>query len=106
MKSIRIKLFATLAATSLSAPLQAQDAAALQVRSLAASCAQCHGTDGRPAAGSMVPMLAGLPQAYTIEQMTAFKAATRPATVMTQLAKGYSDAQIRELAAFFAGQTR
>ncbi|MEP7058152.1 MAG: c-type cytochrome [Caldimonas sp.] len=81
---------------------RAQDANALQLRSLAATCAQCHGSDGRGVPGSIVPALAGLPASYTIEQMAAFKAATRPATVMTQLAKGYSDAQIRQLAAYFA----
>ncbi len=36
------------------------------------------------------------------EQMKAFKAGTRPGTVMPQLAKGYSDAQIAQLAAYFA----
>ena len=67
------------------------------------TCAQCHGTDGKAASGAAVPGLAGLPAPYFTEQMTAFKAGTRPATVMHQLAKGYSDAQIAELAAYFAG---
>ena len=40
----------------------------------------------------------------TFQQLLAFKAGTRPATVMTQLAKGYSDAQLRQLAAYFAAQ--
>ena len=39
-----------------------------------------------------------------MQQMLAFKAGSRPATVMTQLAKGYSDEQIRQLAAYFAAQ--
>ena len=74
----------------------------LRTRSLAASCAQCHGTEGRAAAGSIVPALAGRPEADTVQQLLAFKAGSRPATVMTQLAKGYSDEQIRQLAAYFA----
>ncbi|HZT55498.1 MAG TPA: c-type cytochrome, partial [Burkholderiaceae bacterium] len=65
-------------------------------------CAQCHGTDGRAPPGSAVPALAGMPAAYLAEQMQAFKAGTRPGTVMPQLAKGYSDAQIAQLAAYFA----
>jgi cytochrome c553 len=84
----------------------AQDARALQVQSLAATCANCHGTNGRAVEGASVPGLAGMPAAYIVEQMKAFKAGTRPATVMHQLAKGYSDAQIDTIAAYFAAQKR
>ncbi|HWP17545.1 MAG TPA: c-type cytochrome [Burkholderiaceae bacterium] len=79
---------------------------ALYVKSLAATCANCHGTDGRAVQGSAVPTLAGMPRAYIAEQMKAFKAGTRPATVMHQLAKGYSDAQIEAIAGYFAAQPR
>ena len=37
-----------------------------------------------------------------VVQMKAFRAGTRPATIMHQLAKGYSDAQIDAVAAYFA----
>ena len=84
------------------ASVQPADAQALRVRSLAATCAQCHGTDGRAVEGAAVPGLAGLPAPYFSEQMKAFKAGTRTATVMHQLAKGYNDAQIDQLAAYFA----
>ena len=85
----------------------AQDAtppsvAALRARSLAATCAACHGSDGRAAAGSSIPGLAGMPAPYLAEQMKAFKSGTRTGSVMPQLAKGYSDAQIEQLAAWFA----
>ena len=82
----------------------AEEMQQLRMRSLAASCAQCHGTDGRAPAGSIVPGLAGRPAAETVQQLLAFKAGSQPATVMTQLAKGYSDEQIRRLAAYFAAQ--
>ena len=107
MRTFRIPLFAGLLAAvggpAAAAP-SAVDQQALRVRSLAATCAQCHGTDGRGATGSIVPALAGRPEAATVEQLSAFKAGTRPATVMTQLAKGYSEVQIRQLAAYFAAQ--
>ena len=80
----------------------AQDALTLRTRSLAATCAQCHGTDGRAPVGSAVPTLAGMPAAYLAEQMKAFKNGERPGTVMPQLAKGFSDAQIGQLARYFA----
>lgn len=84
----------------------AQDAQALYVRSLAATCANCHGTDGRAVQGSQVPSLAGMPQVYIVEQMKAFKTGARSATVMHQLAKGYTDEQIQQIAAYFAAQNK
>ena len=90
------------AALLIAGPAVAQDANALRARSLAATCAQCHGTDGRAPPGAAVPALAGMTAAYMTEQMKAFKAGIRPGTVMPQLAKGYSDVQIAQLAAYFA----
>jgi cytochrome subunit of sulfide dehydrogenase len=84
----------------------AQEAPALRIRSLAATCAQCHGTDGHTIAGAALPGLAGLPAGYLIDQMTAFKSGARAATVMHQIARGYSDAQIDQLARYFAAQPR
>lgn len=86
--------------------VQAQDKEALYVKSLAATCASCHGTNGRAVEGSSVVSLAGLDKAYTIAQMQAFKTGSRPATVMHQLSKGYSDAQIEALATYFAAQKK
>jgi sulfide dehydrogenase cytochrome subunit len=77
--------------------------AALRVRSLAATCAQCHGTDGRAVDGAAVAGLAGKSAAGFIEQMKAFKSGERTGTVMPQLAKGFDDEQIAQLAAYFAG---
>ena len=84
----------------------AQDATTLQTRSLAATCANCHGTAGRAIDASAVPGLAGLPAGYFVEQMNAFKSGARAATVMHQLAKGYNSAQIDRLAAYFAAQKK
>jgi cytochrome c553 len=78
----------------------------LYVKSLAATCANCHGTDGKAVEGSQVVSLAGLDKNYLIAQMTAFKTGTRPATVMHQLSKGYSDAQIETIATYFAAQKK
>ena len=75
-------------------------------RNLAAGCAICHGTEGRPFANSPVVPLAGLPREYIATQMRAFRDGKRPATVMHQLAKGYNDAQIDAMAAWYAAQKR
>lgn len=105
-----IRAFATLAATALAALAGSAQAAptpdSLALQSLAATCANCHGTQGRAVDKSEVPGLAGLAAPYLVEQMAAFKSGARPATVMHQIAKGYSAAQIDALARYFAAQPR
>ena len=71
-------------------------------RNLAASCANCHGTNGVSQGG--MPSLAGQPKAELQRKLQDFKAARTPATIMHQLAKGYSDAQIELMAEWFAAQ--
>ena len=82
--------------------VQAQAPDPLQVRSWAASCATCHGTDGRAQPG--MASLAGASKDDMVKKMLEFKAGSRPATLMHQLAKGYSDEQIEAIAAYFAAQ--
>ncbi len=77
----------------------------LQVRRWAAACAACHGTDGRAQPGMI--SLAGVPKEIIIQKMLDYKAGRVPAaTIMHQLAKGYSDEQIAAIAGYFAAQKR
>ena len=103
-KSIQLAALAALLAAL--APAQAQDANALYVRSLAANCSSCHGTGGRAIDGGVVPGIAGMPAPYMVNQMKAFKSGARAAAVMHQIAKGYNDAQIEQLAVYFAAQPK
>jgi cytochrome subunit of sulfide dehydrogenase len=107
MRCISLRpVLAALTLAAAAAPVLAQDAQTLNTRALAATCANCHGTQGQAVPNASVPGLAGLPASYVVEQMKAFKAGTRPATVMHQLAKGYSDAQIDAIAAYYAAQKK
>ena len=74
-------------------------------RDLAATCASCHGTYGRSATREVIP-LAGLPKSFLVDQMKAFKDGKRPATIMHQLARGYTEAQIELIADYFAAQKK
>jgi cytochrome subunit of sulfide dehydrogenase len=94
-----IALAASLAAAAFSAHAQENP------RNLASACGICHGTSGQAATKDVIP-LAGLPREHIATQMRAFRDGTRPATVMHQIAKGYTDAQIDAMAAWFAAQKR
>jgi sulfide dehydrogenase cytochrome subunit len=72
------------------------------VEVMAANCAACHGTRGRATPGSGVPGLAGRPAEDIVQAMAQFKSGARPATVMHQIAKGYSDTEIAAMAAHFS----
>ena len=71
-------------------------------RNLAAACALCHGTNGANAGG--LPDLAGLPKDHIVRQLQDFRDGKRQATIMHQIAKGYTEPQINALAEFFAAQ--
>jgi len=77
----------------------------VHVRSWAASCAACHGTNGHAQPGMI--SLGGVPKEVTIQKMLDYKAGRVPAaTIMHQLAKGYSDEQIAAIAGYFAAQKK
>ena len=82
--------------------VQAQDVT--QVRSWAAACANCHGTDGRSQPG--MENLAGKDKDEIIKKMFDFKGGRKPATIMHQLTKGYTDEQIVAIASYFAAQKK
>ncbi len=73
-----------------------------QVRAWAATCAACHGTDGHSVGG--MPPIAGEPHDRLYQRLLAFKNGTRPATVMHQHAKGYTDEELERLATYFSSQ--
>ena len=78
----------------------------LHTRALAATCANCHGTDGRTTDGSAIPSLVGMPKEYMTLQMKAFRDGSRPATVMHQLTKGFTDQQLDQISTYFASTKR
>ncbi len=99
--AVRLPLAALAALAAFASPwAQAQDANL--ARNLAATCANCHGTNGN-ARGDMKP-LAGVAADKIIAAVADYKNGNQPATIMHQISKGYTDEQIKLVAAFFAAQ--
>ena len=90
---------AVLLAAGVAAQARAQDPA--YARNLASTCFTCHGTDGR-SVGGIPPSLAGQDRNYLLQTMKEFKEGKRPATIMHQQAKGYTDKELELIADYFA----
>ncbi|MEY4978790.1 MAG: Cytochrome subunit of sulfide dehydrogenase [Pseudomonadota bacterium] len=75
-----------------------------QVRVWAAACASCHGTEGRALSG--MEALAGKDKDELLQKMLDYKTGRKPATLMHQITKGYSDEQLAQIAAYFAAQKK
>lgn len=73
-------------------------------RSLAATCANCHNTDGRAVPESGQEPLAGVDKAKLLQKLSEFRNGTKPATIMHQISKGYTEAQLDLIASYFAAR--
>jgi cytochrome subunit of sulfide dehydrogenase len=71
-------------------------------RDLAATCANCHGTDGR--AQGEFTRLAGMPASQMLSKLGEFRDGSRQATIMHQIVKGFTDEQLKAIADYFAKQ--
>lgn len=73
-------------------------------RKLAGMCRTCHGLDGY-AKIPIAPHIGGEPAAYLAQQLTAFREGSREHEMMTVVARGLSDEQIRDVAAWYASHS-
>lgn len=88
---------AALLAGAVSTPSSAQ---APEPPLIAQACAGCHGQAG--AGSGSVPKIAGFSRDLFIAQWAAFRNKERPATMMDRIAKGYTDAEVAQLADYFS----
>ena len=100
-----MKLFAPAAALCLLAMAGTSHAAdPILARNLAATCANCHGTNGKAVKGSGMDALAGMEKAKILQKLADYKSGDKPASIMHQIAKGYTEAQLDLIAGYFAAQ--
>jgi sulfide dehydrogenase cytochrome subunit len=86
--------FFSLAQVSSFSFAQSPQTLSLYHRSLAATCANCHGTDGKGVVDGGMPLINNLTSQQMLEQLKAYKSGAREGTIMPQLAKGYTDEQL------------
>jgi len=96
--------FTLLVAVSLGATITGSACAgdAKAGRKAATACQTCHGMDGLSKLPE-APNLAGQVEPYLVKALTEYRDGTRNNPIMSVVAKGLSDAEIANLAAYYAG---
>lgn len=84
---------------------RAQEGSADAGQGKAAVCAACHGADGNSTANPEWPSLAGQHPKYLENQLQAYQEGQRPDPGMQSFAQSLSGQDLRDIAAYYAGQT-
>src|SRR5438045_6468706 len=82
------------------APAQAAD----EIEAKVQACAACHGANGVPADPKTVPVIWGQEQSYLMKELRDFRNGERNSAVMSPLAKGLAEDDLRKIAAYFAAK--
>jgi cytochrome c553 len=106
MQFRHLVLLASSVVSLASMPVMAAEAAAEKqtaAQIVSTVCAACHGTDGNSAITAN-PKLAAQHPEYLVKQLTEFKSGKRANAVMSGMAAGLSDDDMKNLATYFATQ--
>lgn len=100
MKASAFVVCTALAATIVAGAAHAADPAAGKAK-YQATCAACHGANGISIA-PIYPNLAGQKEQYLVAQLTAFRDGQRTNPIMQPMAKGLSNTDIANIAAYLS----
>jgi len=81
-------------------PAQAAD----EIEAKAQVCAACHGDKGTPADPKTMPVIWGQQQSYLMKQLRDFRSGERNSAIMSPIAKGLAEGDLRKIAAYFAAK--
>ena len=70
---------------------------------LVGNCIACHGPNGS-SLGPAIPTISGSDDETFLEAMNAYQNDERPSTIMGRIAKGYSEADFKQMAHYFSKQ--
>ena len=100
MKNTHAAMLAFASGLSGLSPMPAQAADPNLARNLSATCTSCHGTNGKSLGG--MESLAGVDKNKLLAKLKEYRSDAKPATIMHQISKGYSEVQLDLIAGWFA----
>ena len=68
-------------------------------------CAACHGQNGVPADPKTMPIIWGQQQSYLVKQLHDYRSGDRDNPIMSPIAKGLAQEDLRKIAAYFAAKS-
>ena len=69
------------------------------------SCAVCHGQNGVPIDPKTIPIIWGQQQSYLVKQLRDYRNGERDNPIMSPIAKGLANDDLRKIAAYFAAKS-
>lgn len=78
--------------------------AADDIEAKAQVCAACHGQNGVPTDPKTIPIIWGQQQSYLVKQLHDYRSGDRDNPIMSPIAKGLAQEDLRKIAAYFAAK--
>jgi cytochrome c553 len=79
--------------------------AADDIEAKAQMCAACHGQNGVPTDPKTIPIIWGQQQSYLVKQLHDYRSGDRDNPIMSPIAKGLAQEDLRKIAAYFAAKS-
>jgi cytochrome c553 len=99
------RLFSTMLGAAISFAISVVSVyAADDIAAKAQTCAACHGANGVPIDPKTIPIISGQQQSYLMKQLRDYRSGERANPIMTAIAKGLAEDELRKLAAYFAAK--
>jgi cytochrome c553 len=100
------RLFSTIVGVGIGCAVTAVPAAAADdIEAKAQMCDACHGQNGVPADPKTIPIIWGQQQSYLVKQLHDFRSGDRDSPIMSPIAKGLAQEDLRQIAAYFAAKS-
>jgi cytochrome c553 len=100
------RLFSTIFGAGISFAVAAVAAqAADDIEAKAQMCAACHGQNGVPTDPKTIPIIWGQQQSYLVKQLHDYRSGDRDNPIMSPIAKGLAQDDLRKIAAYFAAKS-
>ena len=99
-------LFSTIVGACIGFTITALSAyAADDIEAKAQMCDACHGQNGVPADPKTIPIIWGQQQSYLVKQLRDYRNGERDNPIMSPIAKGLAQEDLRKIAAYFAAKS-
>jgi cytochrome c553 len=100
------RLFSTIFGAGLGFAVAAVPASAADdIEAKAQPCATCHGQNGVPTDPKTIPIIWGQQQSYLVKQLHDYRSGDRDNPIMSPIAKGLAQEDLRKIAAYFAAKS-